>query len=70
MKDLAALLLALGVLPAPAGGGESCCATGDLGLVVERATGSLLVVDQSERAALRRIEGLGNLSDASLVYSR
>ncbi|WP_204355247.1 cytochrome D1 domain-containing protein [Roseovarius amoyensis] len=44
-------------------------ATGDLGLVVERATGSLLVVDQSERAALGRIEGLGDLSHASLVYS-
>lgn len=44
-------------------------ATGDLGLVVERASGSLLVVDQSERAALDRIEGLGDLSHASLVYS-
>mgnify|MGYP003638131369 FL=1 len=44
-------------------------ATGDLGLVVERASGALLVVDQSERAALGRIEGLGDLSHASLVYS-
>lgn len=44
-------------------------ATGDLGLVVERATGSLLVVDQSEHATIRRIEGLGDLSHASLVYS-
>ena len=44
-------------------------ATGDLGVVVERATGSLLVVDQSEHASLRRIEGLGDLSHASLVYS-
>ncbi len=44
-------------------------ATGDLGLVVERATGSLLLIDQSDRAALARIEGLGDLSHASLVYS-
>ncbi|WP_371225054.1 cytochrome D1 domain-containing protein [Roseovarius sp. 2305UL8-3] len=44
-------------------------ATGDLGLVIERAKGSLLLVDQSERAALARIEGLGDLSHASLVYS-
>lgn len=44
-------------------------ATGDLGLVVERASGSLLVVDQSDRASLGRIEGLGDLSHASLVYS-
>ncbi|SLN53572.1 cytochrome D1 domain-containing protein [Ruegeria meonggei] len=44
-------------------------ATGDLGLVIERASGSVLLVDQSERAALARIEGLGDLSHASLVYS-
>jgi protein NirF len=44
-------------------------ATGDLGLVIERATGSVLLVDQSERDALARIEGLGDLSHASLVYS-
>ncbi|SFL76877.1 cytochrome D1 domain-containing protein [Shimia aestuarii] len=44
-------------------------ATGDLGLVIERAKGSVLLVDQSERAALARIEGLGDLSHASLVYS-
>ena len=44
-------------------------ATGDLGLVIERAAGSVLLVDQSEHAALARIEGLGDLSHASLVYS-
>ena len=44
-------------------------ATGDLGLVVERASGSLLVVDQSDRARIGRIGGLGDLSHASLVYS-
>ncbi len=44
-------------------------ATGDLGLVVERATGSLLLVDQSEHAAIGRITGLGDLSHASIVYS-
>jgi len=44
-------------------------ATGDLGLVIERAKGSVLLVDQSERASLARIEGLGDLSHASLVYS-
>ncbi|MCR9088919.1 MAG: protein nirF [Rhodobacteraceae bacterium] len=43
--------------------------TGDLGVVVERATGSLLIVDQSDRAALGRIEGLGDLSHASVVFS-
>ncbi|UWQ15995.1 protein nirF (plasmid) [Aliiroseovarius sp. M344] len=44
-------------------------ATGDLGLVIERAKGSVLLVDQSDRASLTRIEGLGDLSHASMVYS-
>ncbi|WP_150523104.1 cytochrome D1 domain-containing protein [Roseibium sediminis] len=48
---------------------EIIVATGDLGLVVERASGSLLLVDQSERGAIARIGGLGDLSHASLVYS-
>lgn len=43
--------------------------TGDLGLVVERARGSLLVVNNTHRSQLARIEGLGDLSHASLVYS-
>ncbi|WP_323717730.1 cytochrome D1 domain-containing protein [Paracoccus aminovorans] len=43
--------------------------TGDLGVVIERASGSVLVVDQSERAALCRVEGLGDLSHASLTFS-
>jgi len=44
--------------------------TGDLGVVVERATGSLLIVETSSRSVLGRIEGLGDLSHASLVFSR
>lgn len=59
-------LLALTALPAAAG---DLTATGDLGLVVERATGSLLVIDRSDHAAIGRIEGLGDLSHASLTYS-
>ena len=43
--------------------------TGDLGVVIERATGSVLVVDQSDRASLCRVEGLGDLSHASLTFS-
>ncbi|MEQ6885397.1 cytochrome D1 domain-containing protein [Salicola sp. Rm-C-2C1-2] len=44
--------------------------TGDLGLIIERASGSVLVVDTTEKAVLDRVEGLGNLSHASVVYSR
>ncbi len=57
------------VLCSALGSGAGAQATGDLGLVVERASGSLLVVDQSERARIGRIEGLGDLSHASIVYS-
>jgi protein NirF len=44
-------------------------ARAELGLVVERATGSLQLVDNAKRASLARIDGLGDLSHASLVYS-
>ena len=44
--------------------------TGDLGLAVERATGSLLILDTSHRIALSRVEGLGDLSHASASFSR
>ena len=37
--------------------------------MVERAIGSLLLIDQSEHAAIGQITGLGDLSHASLVYS-
>jgi protein NirF len=44
--------------------------TGDLGLVVERATGSVLLVNTTYRSVLARVDGLGDLSHASLVFSR
>lgn len=42
--------------------------TGDLGVVVERGSGSLVVVDTTERRRIGRITGLGDLSHASVVY--
>ncbi len=44
--------------------------TGDLGIIVERASGSVVVVDTTQRNILFRIKGLGDLSHASAVYSR
>lgn len=44
--------------------------TGDMGIVIERATGSVLVVENTTMTQLARIEGLGDLSHASAVYSR
>ncbi|MBF0340563.1 MAG: protein nirF [Magnetococcales bacterium] len=43
---------------------------GDMGIVIERASGSVAVVENSHMNVLARVEGLGDLSHASLVYSR
>ncbi|MBT3204014.1 MAG: protein nirF [Gammaproteobacteria bacterium] len=44
--------------------------TGDLGIIIERATGSVKVVENSGNTVLDTITGLGDLSHASAVYSR
>ena len=44
--------------------------TGDLGLIIERATGRVTLVSTSSQQPYARIEGLGDLSHASAVYSR
>jgi protein NirF len=44
--------------------------TGDLGLVIERASGHVTLVNTTSREAYARIGGLGDLSHASAVYSR
>lgn len=65
-----ALILTLALVAAsPALALDGLRATGDLGVVIERATGSVLIVDRSERTAIGRIDGLGDLSHAALTYS-
>ena len=44
--------------------------TGDLGLLIERATSSVQIVETSSNTSLGRVEELGDLSHASAVYSR
>ncbi|HRD92426.1 MAG TPA: cytochrome D1 domain-containing protein [Accumulibacter sp.] len=44
--------------------------TGDLGLVIERASGQVTLIDTSRGVPYARIDGLGDLSHASVVYSR
>ncbi len=44
--------------------------TGDLGLIIERASGYVTLVDTTARQPYARIGGLGDLSHASAVYSR
>jgi len=45
-------------------------ATGDLGIVIERETGTVLIINTTEHKQLARIEKLGDLSHASVVFSR
>jgi protein NirF len=62
------LLLAFGVLAGCAG--TNLRGTGDLGVVIERASGSVQIVDTTHRTRLAKVEGLGDLSHASISYSR
>ena len=61
---LASAIVLAGCASAPVRG------TGDLGVVIERAAGSVLVVDTTHRTRLAQVPGLGDLSHASLNYSR
>ncbi|TCZ56004.1 cytochrome D1 domain-containing protein [Roseicella aquatilis] len=67
LTGLAAGTLAGGAAPAAT---AELRGTGDLGLVVERASGSVLIVETTGRTALGRVTGLGDLSHASAVFSR
>ncbi|MEW5716548.1 cytochrome D1 domain-containing protein [Pseudomonas sp. SB113] len=44
--------------------------SGDLGLVIERVSGSVQIIESTGMTELARIEGLGDLSHASAVFSR
>jgi protein NirF len=60
------MLVALGAMVSAA----ELRGTGDLGVVVQRASGQLLVVEHSNNTRLHEIDGLGDLSHASVVFSR
>ena len=55
---------------ATAGGSTALIGTGDLGVVIARARGRLVIVNTSSRRAVAEIDGLGDLSHASVVFSR
>ncbi|MCD0501395.1 cytochrome D1 domain-containing protein [Bordetella petrii] len=67
MRTLLACLTCLALLgctPLPMRG------TGDLGLVIERDAGSIQIIESTGRTSLGRVHGLGDLSHASVVFSR
>ncbi len=43
--------------------------TGDLGVIIERAQGSVLIIKRTSSQVLCRVHGLGDLSHASVVFS-
>jgi len=44
--------------------------SGDLGVIIERASGSVQIIETTGKTRLVRIDGLGDLSHASVVFSR
>ena len=68
-RDCLALMGAISIL-AGCAGLPPATGTGDLGVVVARATGTLAIVNTSERKVLAEVQGLGDLSHASVVFSR
>ena len=64
------LLPAAGFLPGCAAPAPEMRGTGDLGVIIERARGKLAIVNTSRRVLLGEVDGLGDLSHASVVFSR
>ena len=44
--------------------------TGDMGVLIERANSSVQIIETSGNSSIARVTGLGDLSHASVVYSR
>lgn len=59
------------VLPLLAWSGEPALrGAGDLGVIIERGAGRVLIVNTSNHQMISRVDGLGDLSHASVVFSR
>ena len=65
-----ALLILLAAMLAGCAQTPALRGTGDLGIVIERASGRVAIVDTTAHAILARVDGLGDLSHASAVFSR
>ncbi|MFO1317573.1 MAG: cytochrome D1 domain-containing protein [Burkholderiales bacterium] len=67
-RTLAVAAAAIGL--AAGAGAQPLRGTGDLGVVIERANGRVQIVDTTARTSLATIAGMGDLSHASVVFSR
>jgi protein NirF len=63
-------ILPLLLLPVLSGCGTTQRGVGDMGLIIERASGRIQIVETTDKTILNQTEGLGDLSHASAVYSR
>ena len=73
MHRFIAICLLLISLPGNAAELPGCddrVAIGDRGVIVERASGSVVIVNSTRQELLCRVTGLGDLSHASMVFSR
>ncbi|OUS40400.1 protein nirF, partial [Oleispira antarctica] len=70
MNKMLSLVAAAALMTGCATNQTEILATGDMGVIIERATGSVQIVNTSSQTSLARINGLGDLSHASIVYSR
>ncbi len=66
----ALIALALVLFASGSAGAGELRGTGDLGLIVERASGAVQVIETTGRTSLGRIADLGDLSHATVVFSR
>jgi protein NirF len=66
LKSVIGFLFLVALLPACV----SLRGTGDLGVIIEREKGNIKVVETTHKTTLGTVQGLGDLSHASLVYSR
>jgi protein NirF len=67
---LAGFVMTAALVFAGPGVAQELRGTGDLAVVIERAAGAVQIIDTSRKAAVARVEGLGDLSHASVVFSR
>ncbi|NNG03518.1 MAG: protein nirF [Inquilinus sp.] len=68
-RRLAGFAAALSCLISASALADELRGTGDLGLVVERASGRINIIETTNPSVLHTVEGLGDLSHASAVFS-
>ncbi len=70
MNRISGIIPALALLFITASGFALLREAGDLGIIIERAAGRVMLIETSSRSPLSEIDGLGDLSHASAVFSR